>query len=146
MGIFPNSILDILEPTYQLKIIAITSTKLLTSPIMFDRSLDITYIHTMAVIAIPNHIIGLNHLTAVPNLTITSACSFDFRAINVMTNSTIIVPRAKIIPKNSKNNVVIGLPNICSLSNGMLISALSDSSGGNVSIAPIAKLYFPVLF
>lgn len=55
-----------------------------------------------------------------------------------------MVPNAKIIPKNSINKVVTGLPKICSFSNGMLTSAFSDSSAGNDSISPIAILYFPI--
>lgn len=38
IGIFPYSILDIFELKYQLNIIAITSTDVLTSPTIFDRS------------------------------------------------------------------------------------------------------------
>jgi hypothetical protein len=94
----------------------------------------------MAVIRIPSQITGFNIPTT---LRVNSVNSSDFLDLISITYNTIIEPRARINPKNSKKSFVTGFPKNCSFSRGMVTMAAIDSSIGNDSISPIAILYFP---
>jgi len=53
------------------------------------------------------------------------------------------LPRASIIPKNSKNSVETGLPKNCSFKRGRVKRAVTASLAGKASIFPMAMEYLP---
>lgn len=139
-GNFPNPAFFILEPTRQVNIKIIIKIKLFTSPKMFRGLLYITQNQTMAAIRVPNH---TNGFRAANIFRVNPVISSDFLDLTMSVKRDIKLPRARIIPRNSKNRVEIGLAKNCSFKRGRVNRAVKASLAGKVSIFPMAIEYFP---
>lgn len=139
-GSLPNSDFLILDPKSQVNINIMINIKLFTNPRMFSGFLYITHAQTRAAIMVPNHTSGVN---AAPILRVKPVISSDFLNLSMRLRSAIRLPRARIIPTNTKKSLDMGLAKNCSFKRGRVSRAVKASLAGKVSIFPIAMEYFP---